>query len=934
MLTRSLTAPISRLRQAAGTLPQRLGWLPTALLALALAGVFALNSDREHFYAPIEWNSAKNLAIAENLSPQHNFRLFVRLTPPLPGEGEEPFYDPYHRFPIGSFALIKLVILPFGDDLGAKVFAGRMLMLAFLSAAALLAYHAIARIASSKWIALTAVLIAFSSYHILWFADHISNEMMIGLFGVMLTFHGMTIFVQEGKFRQLLIKACAALLLDWHVYALLAPFVALGLGRELFTAVRARYQSSDSGRAPSNLLIVALSTLVRSRYSRLGAVTLLFGLALLSYNVMSEYDALNGETPITDLPSVRSMVNRGGLSFDRLTRFPWDDYLVGQFYRAASASIPYWLMETEWLFADTPPNAPPPWLVAAGVIVSVASLAGAMLVRRQRLLLGTLVLFSFCWTLPMRSQTLPYVHVYEGIYWIAVPLTFATLILLAAQSIGFVRRLIPVAAALAALAFSMSAYEMMAKGPESEKDVAYHQALFSDFENIRKTARGKTVVIAQTINERWALYGGFTSKYFLAGSLIRYLEEELPAEYDFVLIPHHQDASAPLLTPENQIAFLHGKADPHELRLARMNSILSSVPEEPFARAAYDVYRGDRSVVYVQDPCVGANINLYYTEKIFLHVFPDNVEDLPEWRKRQGYDDLSFIFPARSVLHDGKCAASVPLPDYAISGVRTGQRRQGAGELWDAAFSFDAEEYQAAYESVASLDPDARAEFNVHIDESERTITYTREPCAAPDVERPFFLHVFPDRADDLPEERRDVGFESLDFDFRLNGAVFEDKCAAKVSLPEYAIAGVRTGQWIRSEGELWSAPLPFNPDALRAAYESVASRQPDARDEFNVYLDEDERALTYTREPCAAPDVEPSFFLHVVPEREDDLPEERRSYGFHNLDFDFRVRGAMFDGKCAAQFSLPEYEIAAIRTGQRIRGEGRLWETSLQPSR
>lgn len=244
MLTRSLASLVSRLRQAVGALPQRLGW-PTLLLALALAGVFALNSDGGFSDPTIDWDTAKNLAIAENLSPQHNFRLFTRQIPPS-GEDEDPRYAPYSRFPIGSFALIKLIILPFGDNIAAELFAGRALMLAFFSAAALLSYHAIARIASNKWIALTATLIAFSSYHVLVYADHISNEMMIGLFGVMLTFHGMTIFIQDGKFRQLLIKACAALLLDWHVYALLAPFVLWGIGRELVAAVRARRRSDDS----------------------------------------------------------------------------------------------------------------------------------------------------------------------------------------------------------------------------------------------------------------------------------------------------------------------------------------------------------------------------------------------------------------------------------------------------------------------------------------------------------------------------------------------------------------------------------------------------------------------------------------------------------------------------------------------------------------
>ena len=45
----------------------------------------------------------------------------------------------------------------------------------------------------------------------------INPETVMDLFGVMLTFHGMVVFVQEDRFRQLLGKVCAALLLGWHV---------------------------------------------------------------------------------------------------------------------------------------------------------------------------------------------------------------------------------------------------------------------------------------------------------------------------------------------------------------------------------------------------------------------------------------------------------------------------------------------------------------------------------------------------------------------------------------------------------------------------------------------------------------------------------------------------------------------------------------------
>ena len=56
-----------------------------------------------------------------------------------------------------------------------------------------------------------------------------------------------------------------------------------------------------------------------------------------------------------------------------------------------------------------------------------------------------------------------------------------------------------------------------------------------------------------------------------------------------------------------------------------------------------------------------------------------------------------------------------------------------------------------------------------------------------------------------LPEERRQVGFDNLDFDFLLRGALFDGKCAARIPLPDYPVSAVRTGQF-GPAGELWSA--------------------------------------------------------------------------------------------------------------------------------
>lgn len=353
-------------------------------------------------------------------------------------------------------------------------------------------------------------------------------------------------------------------------------------------------------------------------------------------------------------------------------------------------------------------------------------------------------------------------------------------------------------------------------------------------------------------------------------------------------------------------------------------AVPQSIPSgEPAARGVFDVYVDGGRLAYVKEQCRQADTEAPF----FLILVPERVSDLPEASAADGFEQFDFEFFSRGRAVDGKCIASVSLPEYAVAGVRTGQRTREEGELWDTAFPLDPAPYRAAYAEAASQEPDVRAQFDLHLDRAKRTLTFTRTPCAPSDVENPFFLHVTPERAEDLPEAWRSSGFDNLGFDFRMRGGVFDDKCAAQVPLPSYAIAGVRAGQYARGEGELWAAALPFDPARYRAAFENPATREPDVRAQFDLHLDREGRTLTFTRAPCFPSDIQARFFLHVTPERGGDLPWGRRIYGYDNLDFDFHTRGAAFDGKCAAQVPLPDYAVASIRTGQ-FQGGDEVWRT------
>ena len=226
-----------------------------------------------------------------------------------------------------------------------------------------------------------------------------------------------------------------------------------------------------------------------------------------------------------------------------------------------------------------------------------------------------------------------------------------------------------------------------------------------------------------------------------------------------------------------------------------------TVGEEPVARPAFRIYDGGDSLVYVKDACSEAGV----AETDFnLRATPKDLSDLPEHRRVKGVERLDFRFPGYGAIIAGRCVASVPLPEYAVAGFRASRMAPLGDPLWEAEFTLNLEEYQATFARIQGEEPVARSVFDLHL--LDGGLAYIKEPCAQADTTARFFLHVVPERADDLPRERRGAGFDNLDFAFFTRGAHFDGGCAASVPLPGYPIASIRTGQFVSGEGELWRA--------------------------------------------------------------------------------------------------------------------------------
>ena len=96
-------------------------------------------------------------------------------------------------------------------------------------------------------------------------------------------------------------------------------------------------------------------------------------------------------------------------------------------------------------------------------------------------------------------------------------------------------------------------------------------------------------------------------------------------------------------------------------------------------------------------------------------------------------------------------------------------------------------------------------------------------------------------------------------------------------------------------------------------------------------------RFAAILREPCAPADTEPRFFLHIVPANANDLPSDRKRYGFNNLDFswrDGRRSGRHFDGKCPGDQAAPGLQDRQYPDGPVHTGEGQIWAGTLTLNR
>lgn len=240
------------------------------------------------------------------------------------------------------------------------------------------------------------------------------------------------------------------------------------------------------------------------------------------------------------------------------------------------------------------------------------------------------------------------------------------------------------------------------------------------------------------------------------------------------------------------------------------DSVVSGEWGESVLRSTFDLYVRQGTLAYVKEPCSREEIDA----RFLLHFFAADPDDLPAERRRYGFENRDFEFGRYGMMLNGKCVALVPLPDYDLTRVRTGQWTSGNETLWRGALRLDRDRFrrqvESAYESIASGargEPSARSEFDLWRDGAE--LLYFREPCSKERVEPRFFLHVYRPVETVTSAEPAPDDFENRDFDFAEHGLVEGGRCLALVPLPA-EVGSIRTGQWAGEDS--WSVEIPAPP--------------------------------------------------------------------------------------------------------------------------
>ena len=141
----------------------------------------------------------------------------------------------------------------------------------------------------------------------------------------------------------------------------------------------------------------------------------------------------------------------------------------------------------------------------------------------------------------------------------------------------------------------------------------------------------------------------------------------------------------------SDILLPHGHLEPVRVRRTPLAEAVAALVggRPPAIRAdsaqqrGFDVYVAEDALVYVKAACERVDAETPF----YLHLVPAG-DDFDEGREAHGFNNLDFMLAWHGDWfgeegETGLCLAEVPLPDYGIARIVTGQYMQHLGIVWE-----------------------------------------------------------------------------------------------------------------------------------------------------------------------------------------------------------------------------------------------------------
>ena len=367
----------------------------TILIFVSLAVLFLENNNISFQQGHHGFLSSHGITLAKNISMENHLLMFHNIS--IDSQGTQ-IYNAYNRFPITSFLILKISMLPFENNLEMEVLAARYTMILFYLGSILLAYLTMQILFKNKLLAISVVLMAFSSVYIQYYNDMIFNDTPT-LFGLFLVLHGMVVYNNDNsKFKQLLVKSIIGISLGWQVYTLLLLYIIYLMFRD--------FRSEGWGQSKK---------ILSSNYFKLGLFTLIFGSVVLYAQLMNESKMTN--QPLSKTNTVSSMKTRMGVNseFDKkyANVLTFNKTVSMQFQRVMIMSTPTYIHQHFKKHIDS-------YFILLTLLFIMSTLVQYKGYKNEYNILIIFALSGFVWGFGMNHFTA--FHDFQSIYYIGVPI--------------------------------------------------------------------------------------------------------------------------------------------------------------------------------------------------------------------------------------------------------------------------------------------------------------------------------------------------------------------------------------------------------------------------------------------------------------------------------------------------------------------------------